>query len=258
MSKFLGESIDMKGAVILVAGGVSSANSQPFSLKDVDRVTVLCQLVAPLSSVLATAIAPATISVVCGTNREASGMTVLTGATFVMGQATIGELTKWESIAVSAHGTIATAVITIDGATYHIQANATFADKQLSASACSVFTHRLASAITAFHPNLETYGLVTAGNGTATSVLYIRRKDGAADSLSISISANTASSDAVSIQGISQTGMIEFTPNDVLATNSSYTHFGVRFNQAVTTQIFSAVVLREKGYQSTNVNRHEI
>ena len=261
MSKFLGESKEITGAVILVAGGGSSANSQPFSLKDVSRVTVACQLGAAFSSVLATAVAPATVSVVCGTSREASAMSVLTGATLVMGQATISELTKWDTVVISAHGTVATAVITIDGSTFHIQTNATLSDRQLNSSACSVFTAKLVSAIATYCTHLETFGRVTAGNATATSYVYVRRKDGSTGrAIDVSISnANAASSDCVFIQGIKQTGIIEFVPNDVLATNSSYTHFGVRFNSAVTSQQFSAVVIKETLSQpTTDINRVEI
>lgn len=261
MSKFLGESKQITGAVILVAGGGSSANSQPFSLKDVSRVSVVCQLGAAFSTALTTAVAPATVSVVCGTNGEASSMSVLTGATLVMGQATLGTLSKWDAVAISAHGTVATCVINIDGSTFHVQANATLTDRQLNSSACSAFVHSVVSAIATYCTHLETYGLVTAGNATATATIYVRRKDGSTGrAIDVSISnANAASSDCVFIQGIKQTGIIEFTPNDVLATNSSYTHFGVRVNSGVTTQQFSAVVIKETLSQpTTDINRVEI
>lgn len=260
MSKFLGEHADIKGAIVMAGG--SSANSQPFALRDVSRISVLCQMQNAYSCALTTAIAPATVSVVCGTFSDPASMAVLTGGTIVMGMSTAAQLTNWETIAVAALGTLGTGrMLVIDGTTFTIHANASATDKQLSASAASIFTDALACAIATFCTHLETYGQVTNGNATATSILYIRRKEfgpGMAAGITAYTSAQATSVDQVHIQGIKQNAIIEFRPADVLATNSSYTHFGVRFNCAVTTQNFAAQVIRVTGYQSTNVNRIEI
>lgn len=262
-SNFLGERFDIKTAKILVAGGGSSANSQAFSLQDVSRVTIICGLEAATAVALATAVAPCTVSVVVGTyTTAASGMTLLTGATLEMGQATLGVLTNWDVVGIGAEAAVATGrKLIIDGTTFMIEANATLADKQISASATPALVEALACVIATFCTHLETFGMATAGDATAESMIFVRRKDygaGQPQSIDVQVTANASSSGQVFIQGIQQTGVIEFRPSDVLATNASYTHFAVRFNSAVTSQQFAAIVIRETGYQVKADNRTQL
>lgn len=264
MSKFLGEHADIKGALV-VAGG-SSGDSQPFTLRDVSRVSVLCQIMVTAGDTAKyLAAAPASFSVVCGTNQDCSSMSALASANLDLGATAAAILNKWEEVQVVA-GAGATAqkassrVIVIDGTSFLVKEGATVADKQISASANSILIEDLASAIALFCTHLETYGVTTAADSSSQASLCIRRKDygpGMARSIDISATGASGSTGCVHVRGIKQCGIIEFHPNDVLATNSSYTHFGVRFKS---TGAYNAAVsvIRVTGYQSTNANRTEL
>lgn len=265
-NNFLGER--QKIDVAMIHNGGSSWNSQAFSLADVGKVTIVCGMhVATMSSALV-AINPATFTVVCGTYTTAvSGMSVLSGATLELGHATVGVMTNIQEFAVAAMGTIATGrTITIGNVTYTGQPNASATDIQYNTSGASAAILSLASRISSNDTSLEIHGVVTAGNATATSLMYVRRKDygpGMDDGITVSVTANASSSDQVYITPIRYSGIIEFEAADVLATNTSYTHFGVRFNSAVTLagatgMNNSVVIIREVGYQATNVHRTQL
>ncbi len=260
MSNFLGERYDFKSALISV--GTSTHSSQPFALRDCKRVTVLIEAQAGLSSVLSTLVSGATFKVVGGVaSNEVSAMTAITGLQTIMGMTTQGQLNNWEVIAIAAHGTLATGIsLTIDNTTFTSNPNSCVADKAYLTSACSAAIHAIASNIATWCTHLETFGLVTAGNATATAVIYVRRKDygpGMAQGIDAAVTAQAQSSDIVYVQGIKQQAMIEFTPNDILATNSSYTHFGIQFQQVGTILHGAAQVIREVGYNpgSSNLTR---
>lgn len=267
-NNFLGERHQVD--VAMIHNGGSSWNTQCFSLADVGRVTIVCGMhVATMSCALSMAINPATFTVVCGTYSTAGGsaLAILGGATLELGHATIGVLTNIQEFCVAAHGTIATGrTITIDGVDYTGQPNASATDLQWNTSGASAAILSLASRLSSNATHLEIYGVVTAGNATATSLMYIRRKDfgpGMADGITVSVTANASSDDQLCIAPIRYGGMIEFTPADVLATNTSYTHFAVRFNSAVTLagatgMNNSVVVIREVGYQATSVHRTQL
>lgn len=243
--------------------GASSQDSQPFSLKGVSKVAVICGINAARSTVLATAVAGATFSVVVGkSSDEISAMTLLTGATLELGQKTLGQLNNFECVYVGAETTVPVdRYIIIDGTTITGKVNSSVGDKNYLTSACSAMIHSLVSNIATHCTHLETFGLVTAGDATVQSGIYIRRKDsgvGMAQGFSVSVSANASSSDQVFICPIKQNGVIEFTPQDVLATNSSYTHFGVVYDAVGTLLHGNAYVVREFDYNTTMVNRTTI
>jgi len=267
-NNFLGER--QKIDVAMIHNGGSSWNSQCFSLADVGRVSIVCGMhVATMSSDIGMAINPATFTVVVGTYSSGGGsnLAVLAGATLELGHATIGVLTNIQEFCVAAHGTIATGrMIVIDGTTYIGQPNASASDKQWNTSGASAAILSLASRLSSNATHLETFGKVTANNATATSLVYVRRKDygpGMKDGITVSVTANASSQDQLFITPIRYQGVIEFTPADVLATNTSYTHFAVRFNSAVTLagatgMNNSVVIIREVGYQATNVHRVQL
>lgn len=265
---YLGER--QKVDVAMVHNGGSSWNSQAFSLAGVGKVTIICGLhAATLASSRAVAVEPATFTVVVGTYTTGGGsaMTALAGATLELGHATIGVLTKCQEFSVGVHGTIATGrTITIDGNAYTGQPNASATDLQWNTSHTSAAIHSLASRLSSNATNIEVYGKVTNGNATATAAMYVRRKDfgpGSLDGITVSVTANASSSDQLYICPQRYSGIIEFEAADVLATNTSYTHFAVRFNNAVTLagatgMNNSVVIIREVAYQSTNEHRVQL
>lgn len=262
MSHYLGEKFNIKNAVFN-STGTAAVYSQTFSLRDVSRVTILCNVNEAISTVLATAIGAANFSVVCGTDCAASSMSSLTSGVLTLGQTTLGTLTNWEEVLVGADATVSTGrTLVIDGTTFTINPNSSVGDKSLLSSACSAFIHSVVSAIATHCTHLETFGMVTAGGATAKAYVGIRRKDygpGMSAGITISVTANASSSDMHYIQGLKQQGVIEFRPGDILATNASYTHFAVRLNSTVTAGMnLSAQVIRETGFQSTNVNRKKV
>lgn len=264
MSKFLGEHAKFTQAIIGAA--VSSADSEPIALKDVSRVTVHVGILNDLATAKAiTAGAPASFTVVCGTaGQGVSSFTALTSAGIGLGEATVGEWHEWETVRVVA-GAGATAqkassrTIIIDGTTFLIKEAATVADKQISASANSILIEDLASAIAVHCTHLETYTVTTAADSSSEASLRIRRKasgPGEAHGIDITCLNASGSTGCVYVEGIKKSGIIEFRPSQVVSTNSSYTHFGVRYKSTGTYGV-TASVISVTGYQATNVNRTE-
>jgi hypothetical protein len=145
----------------------------------------------------------------------------------------------------------------IDGTTFLIKEAATIADKQISASANSILIEDLASAIAVHCTHLETYTVTTAADSSSEASLRIRRKafgPGEAHGIDIASPLASASTGCVYAEGIKKSGIIEFRPSQVLATNSSYTHFGVRYKSTGTFGIGASVIC-VTGYQATNINR---
>jgi hypothetical protein len=193
-----------------------------------------------------------------------SSFTALTSAGLGLGEATALVFNEWETVRVVA-GAGATAqkassrTIIIDGTTFLIKEAATMADKQISASANSILIEDLASAIALFCTHLETYTVTTAADSSSEASLRIRRKasgPGEAHGIDIQTIGASASTGCVYCEGIKKSGVIEFRPSQVLATNASYTHFGVRFKSTGTFAVGASVIC-VTGYQATNVNRTE-
>lgn len=261
MSKFLGEHAKFRQAIIGAA--VSSADSEPMALADVQRVTVHVGILSDLATAKALAAAPASFLVVVGTAATAvSAMTALTSAQIALGETTALEWHDWDTVRVVA-GAGASArkadgrTIIVDGVTFTLQEAATIADKQIGSSANSVIVENLACAIATHCTHLECYSVTTAADSSSEASLRIRRKAyGPGDAGGIDISAPLASGSTgcVYVEGIKKSAIIEFKPSQVLATNSSYTHFGVRFKSTGTFAIDAAVIC-VTGYQATNVNR---
>jgi hypothetical protein len=265
MSKYLGEHAKFNNALLLA--GASTADSQPFALRDVQRVTVECAImVTALDTAKQLAAAPASFTVVVGTAATAvSAMTALGSAGIGLGEATAREFHDWEIVQIIA-GAGATAqkaasrTIILDGVTFTLHENATLTDKQANTSANSICIENLACLIATFCPHLEVFDVVTAADSSSIAYMSIRRKErGPGDSVGIDIASTLASGSTgcVYVAGVRKNGLIEFNPNDVLATNSSYTHFGIRFKS---TGLYNAAanVIRITGYQSTNANRTEV
>ncbi len=263
MSKFLGEHAKFTKAIIGAA--VSSADSEPIALRDVSRVTVHCGILGDLATAKTFTAAPASFNIVCGTaGQGVSSMTALTSAGLNLGEATALVFNEWETVRVVA-GIGATAqkaasrTIIIDGTTFLIKEAATMADKQISASANSLLIEDLASAIALFCTHLETYTVTTAADSSSEASLRIRRKafgPGEAHGIDIQTIGASGSTGCVYCEGIKKSGVIEFVPAQILATNSSYTHFGVRFKSTGTFAVGVSVIC-VTGYQATNVNRTE-
>jgi hypothetical protein len=261
MSKYLGESVKFTQAIMGAA--VSSADSEPIALRDVSKVTVQVGILNDLATAKAMAAAPASFSVVCGTaGQGVSSFTALTSACISLGEVTALEWHEWETVRVVA-GAGATAqkasarTIILDGVTFLIKEGATIADKQIGASANSVIIEDLASAIAVHCTHLETYAVTTAADSSSEASLRIRRKangPGEAHGIDIACAGASASTGCVYVEGIKKMGIIEFNPSQVLATNATYTHFGVRFKSTGTYGV-SACVISVTGYQSTNINR---
>lgn len=143
--------------------------------------------------------------------------------------------------------------LAFDGTTFTINtAGGTVADKTLSTGNVA-FMNQFVSAIATFCTHLEVAGIVTA---TTDTRCVLRPKDMGFTGLQTTGMGVTASTNAttgeVELIGQKYQGVIEFTPNDVLATNSSYTHFGIKLNTTVTTAIMTAWVIRTGGMNATN------
>lgn len=261
MSKYLGETAKFTKAIIGAA--VSSADSEPIALRDVSRVTVNVGILSDLATAKAFVAAPASFNIVCGTAANGvSSFTALTSAGIGLGEATAQEWHEWETVRVVA-GAGASArkadgrTIIIDGTTFTLQEAATIADKQIGSSANSVIVENLASAIAVHCTHLETYTVTTAADSSSEASIRIRRKSygpGEAHGIDISTPLASGSTGCVYSEGIKKSGLIEFRPSQVLATNASYTHFGVRFKSTGTYAV-GACVISVTGYQATNINR---
>lgn len=227
--------------------------SKVFSLKDVDKVSVVCGL----GTINTTATALADFSIVVGKSTEgASSMAALVGATLSLGTTEATAYTNVDEVLIINHtGTDATGWINIDGTTWKISATGTtLSEHVITGTDSSGFIHALACAIATGATHLE---LTKGGTGATNAYMTLRVKDGGFGSqrngFDISIHANN-SSDGLEMRGVRKQGVIEFTPGDVTATNSSYDSFAVRLGTAVATAVKSIVVARIGGFNATQDN----
>jgi hypothetical protein len=265
MSKFLGEHAKFTQAI--VGAAVSSADSEPMALKDVQRVTVHVSILNDLATAKAiTAGAPASFNIVCGTaGQGVSSFAALSSAGLALGEATVLQWHEWETVRVVAGAgasaeKASTRQIIIDGTTFQMKEAATITDHQIGSSANSVIIENLACAIALYCTHLETYTVTTAADSSSEASLRIRRKasgPGEAHGIDIEAPLASASTGCVYVEGIKKSGVIEFRPSQVLDTAASYTHFGVRYKSTGTYAVTASVIC-VTGYQATNVNRTEL
>lgn len=224
--------ISERHRVVPIIKGVSSTyfTSEGISLQDVGKVNVFCgcgvQVVTPdaTNAVFANASVskPATFKIMVGPSTDPA-TAALVGATVVMGaQGTV--LTNWDTIEVGACGTVSGLsgnIVIINGVTYTLTANSCVKDFNLLTSNASGVIGSLSCAIGMHHPGLFVHD-ETSGK------LLISRKN--ADSLPITaqVTAQGQSTEGLVLMGIKQQRSISFTPANVVATNSSYTHFAVQ------------------------------
>jgi len=235
------------------------------NLQDINRVSILCGLeqnvATPTSAIKlahATVAAAATVTVKVGPSTDPASA-VLTGATLVLGQATLGQLTGWDAVIFgcgSVAGLTTGRSIVIDGTTFTLQKNGSVADYHLAASNCTAFIASLDSALSRFLPHLETFDAATAG-AEGFKVGVKRKYEGPA--FDVSVTVNTSSTNQICITGYKQAGVIEFTAADVVATNSSYTHFSVQIDSSVTADKYvSAIAVLETGQNVVTKQRVKI
>ncbi len=266
MSKFLGEHAKFTQAIIGAA--VSSADSDPIALADVSRVTVHCGILSDLATAKMTVAAPASFSIVCGTaGQGVSSFTALTSANLNLGEATALEANRWETVRIQAGvGASAekasTRQVIVNGTTFQCKEAATIADYQLPSSDNRVFVEGLASAIRiGLLPGVTYMNFTTGADSSQVSYMDLRRKAKGPGELSSGITISTPlasqSTGCVIAYGVKKSGIIEFRPGQVLATNASYTHFGVRFKSTGTYGVTASVIC-VTGYQATNSNRTEL
>lgn len=271
MRGYLGENIRQDLAILSLGGATApgestlnstvGVNSKCFSLKDVDKVMVLCGI-GPSTG---TSSVQATFAVVVGTYAAGGGsaLTALANATLSLGGlsskgifANITEL----SVHCDATGALTDAdTFAIDGATFTVNtAGGTVSDKTLSTGNVA-YMNDFVSAIATWATHVEVGHIVTA---TTDTRCIIRPKDyGFAGPMTsgMGVTATTNATTAeVELLPLKHEGCIEFTPGDVLATAASYTHFAVRLVTSATTVPMTAMVIRTGGMQATNTKRIQV
>ncbi len=270
MTAYLGENIRADLAIIADGGaadaGVSlnstlGINSKCYSLADVDRISVLCG-VGPSTGV---AVVSGTFTVVVGTYDAGGGsaLTALTGATLSLGNTAVnswsgGGLVEMDIACIATAAVTAGDTFSLDGTTLTAAAAGTVADKTLSTGNVA-YMNDLVSALATFTTHIEVANVVTASTLTRCS---IRPRDygfAGSQTSGMGVTATTnATTGEVELIPKKYEGLIEFTANDVLATNSSFTHFAIRLNTTVTTTPMAAMVIRTGGINSTNTKRVQL
>lgn len=242
----------------------SEVRSKGISLAGVQKVTVMCgydlalnvldSLAHPESSLAHTA----TFAVYVGDATQGSAsFSALASATAVLGMATVGQLNGYESVQVQVIGTAATGVsLTLEhggiSKTFKIEKNASIADLQIGASNTTVFGNCLASAIKLYFPGLEVVEGTTVGSGdTVAWSGIIKPKVQGLGPINAAVTAQAVSTaDVININAHRQVKFIEFTPAEVLATNSSYTQFCVGIDSSCTVSDKFAVAILETNYEA--------
>lgn len=229
----------------------SASYGQAVSLRNVSRVSVVCgylvdQFVLDSAAEVQSSLAhTATFAVYVGdATQNPSSFAALTGATLVLGMATAGQLTNWQEIQVQVIGTCATGISLTIGhgnttKTFTIEKNASIADGQIGSSNSTVFGNCLASAINLFFPGLEVVAGTTVGSGdTKAWTGIIKEKYQGIGGINARVTVQDASTvDIVNVNGFRQTGVIEFDPADVVATNSSYSQFAIQIDCSSTVNV---------------------
>lgn len=256
----IGEKFKIVQAVGHPSATDTALTGQGIPLADVNRVSILVGVdnpaVTPTSAVTipgATLAQDATVAVYVGPATDPA-TAALSGATLAVGMATAGDLSGWDAIQISGVGTLSTGVsLVIDDTTFTLATGATLADYQLSASAATAFQTALATAIPHFLPHLEVYDSTDADSGVRSS---IRRKlPGPGFNASVTA---ISGADGIDVMGLKQTGVIEFTAADVVATNSSYTHFSVQIDSSATVVNLNAMAVLESGHNQVNSKRTKL
>jgi len=276
MSKYFGDNVRADLAIISMGGASAGAGQSTFnastagvyskcySLAGVEKVMVLCGQ----GNSTGVAIVGSQWKIMVGkydaTGGGGAAMASLASASIRLGATSSlaggGATGAWGDVgmvelmvhcdataAVDAGDTLA-----IDGTTFTYAVAGTVADKTLSTGNVA-FMNDFKTAIATWSTHLELAGIVTA---TTDTRCLVRPKDyGFAGPMTtgMGVTASTNATTAeVELIGQKYQGVIEFTPNDVLATNSSYTHFAIKLNTTVTTTLMTAWVIRTGAYPATN------
>lgn len=271
MNAYLGERIRQDLAILAIGGAADAGvnlnstagiNSKCYDLADVNKIAILCGI-GPSTGV---ALVSGTFTVVVGTYDEGGGsaLTALTGATLSLGNNAGVASWSGRGLVELDVACVATAAITsgdtfsIDGTTFTMQGTGSVADKTLSTGNIA-FMNDFVSALATWTTHIEVTNIVTAS--TLTRCTLRPRDYGFAgpQSSGMGVTATTnATTDELVLIPKKYEGVIEFTPNDVLATNSDYTHFAIRLNTTVTTVPMAAMVIRTGGINSTNTKRVQL
>ncbi len=274
MTQYLGDNIRADLAILAMGGATAGPGqttfncstagvfSKCFSLVGVDRVMILCGQ----GNSTGVALVPSQFKVMVGKYDAggASALSSLASASIRLGATSSagggGSTGAWNNdglveLMVHCDATAAVDVgdtLAFDGTTFTFAGTGTVADKTLSTGNIA-FMNQFVSAIATHCTHLEVAGIVTA---TTDTRCVVRPKDlgfagGQTTGMGGTASTN-ATTGEVELIGQKYQGVIEFTPNDVLATNSSYTHFGIKLNTTVTTAIMTAWVIRTGGMNATN------
>jgi hypothetical protein len=251
--KYLTDSRQFDVAFIGV-NGVSSFNSKTYNLK----VSVLCAF--GLNTAV-TAIGSATFSVVVGNGTGGSSFAVLTGATLMLGNVLETVCTGADVIHVYFRATAAAASsgqnISIDGFSMHSTANAAANSSNINSTDCTGAIKSLALRLATGATHLETIEFGTSGAATVYG-LTIRRRDLGFGNLASGIGCTVSDNTTVGfeLQHGRSYGIIEFSAADVVSTNSSYTHFAIRFvTSNATATPACAMVIRDGGQSATHDHR---
>ena len=267
MTDYLGDNIrsdialiNMGGATLNIGGSTLGSTlgafSKAFSLAGVHKVMVLCGI-GPSTGV-DTVSATFTVRVGTYTAQGGSAMTALTGATLALGgDASSGDFSNVSALMVHTDATGAiTAADTwsIDGTTYTMAAAGTVSDKTISTGNIA-FINDFQAALATGATHIEVFGVVSSTDARA----MIRPKDygfmgSQSSGMGITATTNATTGELEQIPLLYE-GVLEFTPNDVLATNSSYTHFAIEMDSPATTVPMVAVVIRVGAGNASNVKR---
>lgn len=273
MSAYLGERVRADLAILAMGGATGGAGqttfnastagvySKCYSLAGVDKVMVLCGQ----GNATGVALVPSEWKIMVGKYDAggASALASLASASIKLGSSSTagggGSTGAWGNdglVEVMVHCDATGAAdagdtLAFDGTTFTIAAAGTVADKTLSTGNIA-FMNDFKAAIATWCTHLELAGVVTATTDTRA---VLRSKDygfAGPQTTGISVVASTnATTGEIELIGQKYQGVIEFTPADVLATNSSYTHFGIKLNTTVTTTLMTAWVIRTGAYNST-------
>jgi hypothetical protein len=263
MSKYIGENMKII-PLTLNTSTTTEVRSQAVSLRGVERVTVVCGYGLDLNVLDSAAHAEsslahtATYQVYVGdATQNPASFAAMTSATCVLGMATVGEINNCQEIQIQVIGSWATGSNLTIGygnttKTYSMHTNASLADDQLSASDSTEFADALASAIRRDFPGLELVAGTTVGSGDTKAWTGILKEkvqgNGLINALVTGQAASTSAIGNVNI--FRQVGLIEFTPAQVLATNSCYTQFAVGIDSSSTVSKMTAYAVLETGYKA--------
>lgn len=266
MTAFAGERFVMVPLAIN-SSTTTEVKSQAVPLRGIKKVTVVCghelalnvlDSAAHAESSLAHA---ATFAVYVGdATQGASSFSALSSATVVVGMTTVGQVRNAQQIQIQVVGSWTTGnELTISyGPTTHtftMQTNASAADKQISASNATAFAAAFTSQINNYFPQLEVVEGTTVGSGDTNAWTGIlKEKIPGSATLSAAVTAQTVSTSAIGNVNVHKmVGLIEFTPEQVFATNASYTQFCVGIDCSVTVTKQSAFAILERN-RGGNVN----